>query len=476
MRLLLGVVIAVLLTLSYAIDSKAQSQTDKNTAETQTVAQATKKQGDQIEQLKKQLEEIQRQNQQQIQDLQQQIKDLGVQRKSFEEKVEEVQSKDSWWNKIEVSYKKPGDGFTIRTKDGNFSLNMRLRAQFQFSVNDTTDELTATDFRIRRLRFYWIGNAFRPWFEYYIQVSADNGSDLQMRDAYFNAAYEKIAVPRVGQFKVPFNREELTSSSELQLVERSTVNEQFSLARDIGPALYGLLGNYVTYGVGIFDGNGRNAFSTDSNLLYVGRVMLTPCCGELKYANSSFPIGGDYKIEPNFGENKLLIAIGAAVAGMEGLNISRKTPDNTFLVDRFNEIGIIEGDFEQFTADINVKYEGFSLEGEYDARWIQPGQAAAPPATLVTTNTVFDQGFRVQGGVFLLPKLVEVAGRFALIDFDTEVPGPDQEWEITPGLNFYMSHSHKWKIQLSYSFIKNTFTDADDVDENIFRAQLQAYF
>src|SRR3990170_1231786 len=263
MRLLLGVVIAVLLTLSYAIDSKAQSQTDKNTAETQTVAQATKKQGDQIEQLKKQLEEIQRQNQQQIQDLQQQIKDLGVQRKSFEEKVEEVQSKDSWWNKVEVSYKKPGDGFTIRTKDGNFSLNMRLRAQFQFSVNDTTDELTATDFRIRRLRFYWIGNAFRPWFEYYIQVSADNSfsgsntnSDLQLRDAYFNAAYKKEAVPRVGQFKVPFNREELNSSSELQLVERSIVNEQFSLGRDIGPALYGLLGNYVTYGVGIFDGNG----------------------------------------------------------------------------------------------------------------------------------------------------------------------------------------------------------------------------
>ena len=98
----------------------------------------------------------------------------------------------------------------------------------------------------------------------------------------------------MGQFKVPFNREELNSSSELQLVERSFVNEQFSLGRDIGPALYALLGNYVTYGVGIFDGNGRNAASLDSNLLYVGRVMLTPCCGELKYANSSFPIGGDY--------------------------------------------------------------------------------------------------------------------------------------------------------------------------------------
>src|SRR3972149_8211993 len=480
MRLLFGVLIAVLLTLSYAINSKAQSQTDKKTAETQTVTQATKKQGDQIEQLKKQLEEIQRQNQQQIQDLQQQIKDLGVQRKSFEEKVEEVQSKDSWWNKVEVSYKKPGDGFTIRTKDGNFSLNMRLRAQFQFSVNDTTDELTATDFRIRRLRFYWIGNAFRPWFEYYIQVSADNGSDLQMRDAYFNAAYEKIAVPRVSQFNVPFYIEELTSSSELQLVERSTVNEQFSLARDIGPALYGLLGNYVTYGVGIFDGNGRNAFSTDSNLLYVGRVMLTPCCGELKYANSSFPIGGGYKIEPNFGENKPLIAFGVAAAGMEGLNTAIKTPD-AVLVDRFEQIGFPDGegiaDLVQFTADVNFKYKIFSIEGEYDARWISPDANQG-----VSTDTVFDQGFRIQSGVFLIPKLVEGAARFSYIDFDASAPNiegvdePENSWQITPGLNFYMSHSHKWKIQLDYSFIKNEFTNASDIDENIFRAQLQAYF
>ena len=451
-------IIGVLLTPLFTTNSKAESTSE------------------QIKALKQQIEQMQKQNQEQIEELQQKIQDLEVEKEAEKEKIIEelkAQENDAWYNKIEVSYKKPGDGFTIKTKDGNFSLNMRLRAQFQFSVNDTTDELTATDFRIRRLRFYWIGNAFRPWFEYYIQVSADNGSDLQMRDAYFNAAYKTVAVPRVGQFKVPFNREELNSSSELQLVERSIVNEQFSLGRDIGPALYGLLGNYVTYGVGIFDGNGRNAFSSDSNLLYVGRVMLTPCCGELKYANSSFPIGGDYKIEPNFGEDKPLIAFGVAAAGMEGLNIDRKTPDAAIEA-RFDEIGITVGDFAQFTADVNFKYKIFSIEGEYDARWISPQD--------VDIDTVFDQGFRIQSGVFLIPNLVEVAARFAYIDFDASVPNipdvdePDNSWQITPGLNFYMSHSHKWKIQLDYSFIKNEFTNADDVDENIFRAQLQAYF
>src|SRR3989337_3923019 len=152
-------IIGVLLTPLLTTNARAQSASE------------------QIKALKKQLEEIQKQNQQQIEELQQKIQDLEVKKEAEKEKMKEeikAEQKDAWYNKIEVSYKKPGDGFTIRTKDGNFSLNMRLRAQFQFSVNDTTDELTATDFRIRRLRFYWIGNAFRPWFEYYIQVSADN--------------------------------------------------------------------------------------------------------------------------------------------------------------------------------------------------------------------------------------------------------------------------------------------------------------
>jgi hypothetical protein len=449
------VIVSVFLTLPFVTDTKAQSTSE------------------QIKALKKQIEEMQKQNQKQIEELQQKIQDLEVKKEAEKEKIiEEIKAeqKDAWYNKVEVSYKKPGDGFTIKAKDGLFSLRTRLRAQFQLSVNDTTDELTATDFRIRRLRLYFDGNAFTPWFLYYVQLSADNGSDLQIRDTYFDAAYKTVAVPRVGQFKVPFNREELTSSSELQLVERSIVNEQFSLARDIGTALYGLISNYFVYGVGVYNGNGRNDFSTDSNLLYVGRLMLTPCCGKLQYANSSFPIGGDYKIEPNFGEDKPLLAFGVAGAGMEGLNIERKTPD-AVIDDRFAEIGIIEGDFAQFTADVNFKYKAFSIEGEYDARWISP--SANQGASI---STVFDQGFRVQGGVFLLPKLVEVAGRFALIDFDDDVPGQDLSYEITPGLNFYMSRSHKWKIQLSYSYIKNEFTNESDIDENIFRAQLQAYF
>src|SRR3989304_3478869 len=87
----------------------------------------------QIKELKQRLEEIQRQNQQQIEELQKKIEALETEKTAEQKKLEELKAeeKDAWWKKIEVSYKKPGDGFNLSTKDGLFSLRMRLRAQFQ---------------------------------------------------------------------------------------------------------------------------------------------------------------------------------------------------------------------------------------------------------------------------------------------------------------------------------------------------------
>lgn len=433
--------------------------------------------GEQVEELKRQIEEIQRQNQQQIEELREKIESLEAQRETDKANAEELaaekeeKDKDAWWKKIEVGYKKPGDGFKLKTKDGNFSLRTRLRTQFQFSVNDTDDRNTATNFDVRRLRLVFDGNAFAPWLLYTLQLEADSGS-LSLLDAYFDFARNTLFVPRVGQYKVPFSREHLNSTSELQLVERSILDSEFRLGRDVGAGIYGILGDFLTYGAGVFNGDGRNANSADSNLLYAGRVMLT-FGGDLEYGGS-FPAGGDFKLEPNFGkEGSPLLAIGAAVAGIPGLSIDRKTPDSD-IDDRFIEIfgadlieaGDAEADLITATADINFKYSIFSAEGDYFIRRID-SDGGFESAT--------DQGLRVQGGVFLIPDFIEVAGRYALIAFDDDVDGRDKRWEITPGVNFYFS-GHKYKVQLSYSLISDEDTGGDEVDQNVFRAQFQAYF
>jgi phosphate-selective porin OprO/OprP len=112
-----------------------------------------------------------------------------------------------------------------------------------------------------RLRFD--GHAFRPWLKYLVQFSRDSvklgqtsGSSIALKDAYIDAVYFKKIFPRIGQFMIPFNREQLTSSSNLLLVERSIVNKEFAVARSRGIALYGILGKHVVYGAGVFIKNG----------------------------------------------------------------------------------------------------------------------------------------------------------------------------------------------------------------------------
>ncbi len=438
-------------------------------------AQSTKQQ---IEELKKQIEIIQLQNQKQIEELKKQLESLQTERAADQEKIAEIKTKqetvdkDAWYNNFLAKYDK---GFTFQSGDGNFKLRFRVNAQTQFSINDTDDELVATNFRIRRLQLRFDGYAFRPWFLYYLMI--DPASSQLLKDAYFTAAYQKEAAPRIGQFKVPFYREELNSSTSLQLVERSIVYDEFTLERERGTSVSGGLGadNHFSYSAGVFNGDGINGTSVDSNLLYAGRIQFGLGGEDYKFdANSQFPTAKAYEIVPNFAK-KPTFAVGAAIAALPGLDCARKSP-NGAVCDRIEELGFPQSNFTTLTGDLNFKTSFFNIEGEYVGRWLAPETGPQ--------DTAYDQGFNVQGGVFFVPKTVELAGRFSFIDYDTSssvVPADTSvsktQWALTPGLNYYMSHDHRWKIQLDYSFIRNTFTEgASDIDENIFRAQLQAYF
>ncbi len=434
----------------------------------------------QIQQLEEQVRQLQMQNQQQIQQLQQQIQTLQNAQQQSDQALsqinqKQVESEDAWYNKFLAEYDK---GFVLQSEDEKgfkFKMKFSIMAQIQTIVNDTDDELVSTNFRLRRLELKWDGYAFMPWFYYTFMI--DPSSSSMMKDMYFTAAYVKEFAPRIGQWKVPFNREELNSSSALQFVERSIVNDQFSLERDRGFAITGGLGsnNNVAYGIGVFNGDGINGTSVDSNLLYVGRVQLGLGGDDFKFSpNSTFGTGKAYELVPNFAKSPIFV-VGIGGSTLPGLNCERKTPNGGSCA-RIAELGFPQSDFTQITGDISFKMPWFNIEGEYDGRWLAPDTGPQ--------DTAYDQGFRVQAGVFLMPKTVELAARYAFIDYDTNsgVVPPDvsvtsKQWEITPALNYYISNDHRWKIQLNYSFIRNEFTRGEsDVDENIVRAQVQANF
>lgn len=445
---------------------------------TEARAQSTKQQ---IEDLKQQIEAIQLQNQQQIEQLKQQIELLENARQADQEKIAQMAEKqeqvdeDAWYNKFMAQYNK---GLIFESSDGNWKMRFRIRGQVRLTIDDTDQELTSTNFSIQRIRLTWDGHAFKPWFLYTLQIQPTDSNAL--RDLYFTAAYNNNIAPRVGQWKVPFGRDELTSSSALQFVDRSIINGEFGLGRDRGAAILGGFGpNYnFSYSGGVFNGDGRNGTSVDSNMLYAGRIQLGIGGDKEKFdAGGSYATGKAYKIVPNFAKAPTFV-VGAGIGVLPGLNCDRKSPDND-TCDRMEELGLLVADYTTITGDINFKMPILNIQGSYYGRWLNPDEVG------ITQDTAYDQGFNVQAGVFLMPEIVEVAGRFSWIDFDTSSgvlpPGVgsvrSNRWAITPGFNYYISHDHRWKVQLDYNFIRNEFTQgAPDIDENIFRAQLQAYF
>lgn len=443
----------------------------------QANAQSTKQE---IEELKQQIQAIQQQSQQQIEQLQRKVEMLETAREVDKERIVAVEeeNRDAWWQTFKAKYKK---GLTFESDNGNFKMRFRIRGQFRLTVDQQDDRHpeTSTNFNVQRLRLKWDGHAFKPWFLYTVQVNIVD--DLDLRDMYFTVAYNDNIAPRVGQWKVPFGRDELTSSSALQFVDRTIINDEFGLGRDRGAALLGGFGPLYnfSYSGGVFNGDGRNGTSTDSNLLYAGRLQFGIGGGDKKKfgANGSYATGAPYKIVPNFAKAPTFV-VGAGIGALPGLNCTRKSPDND-TCDRMGELGYVRADYTTITGDINFKMPIFNVQGSYYGRWLNPDE------TGINQDTAYDQGFNAQAGVFVLPETVEVAGRFSWIDYDTSSgvlpPGVgsvrDISWAITPGVSYYISHDHRWKIQLDYNYIQNEFTQGEpDIDENIFRAQLQAYF
>ena len=391
----------------------------------------------------------------QIQELKEKIERLEAQSQQMNMKMYEATDTKARDNKIKVKTKK-GTGLTFQTADKNYKLRIRLRGQFLANyINPDGDDNEGLGFRVRRLRVTWDGNAFAPWMKY--KVEYDFSRDGELKDMELSFAKNKAFVPTMGQYKVPFNREVLNSSSVLQVIDRSIITDYFEYDRDIGAGVYGLLGGgMILYDFGVFQGEGTNQKNDkkDTGMLWAGRVQAALIGGNAK------------KVKENFAK-KPTLTVGAAIAGIDvegGSDSNIGIPSGERVLE--------DGKVTSFTADINYRDPRFNLTGEYIGRWVNPDD--------VGVGTDYDYGFRVQGGFFLVPKKVELASRYAMVTFDDDVAGVDGDldnvWTFTQGLNYYLSGNHQWKVQFDYTFQREEDLAGVESDESMVRAQVQAYF
>lgn len=226
-------------------------------------------------------------------------------------------------NAQQIDSPKFGDGIVnLVGKDSTWSMKVGLQLQFQSAMQweeeagDFKD--ATTNFLIRRARLKMDGFAYSPKLTYKIILGFSNkdrsGASIHTSNAphYILDAvmkwnfYENFEL-WFGQTKLPGNRGYLTSSSNLQFVDRSLLNNSYAIERDLGIQFrhYFKLSErfIVKEAFAISQGEGRNVtIGNLGGLQYTSRLELLPLGAFTKKGEY---IGGDI-----YRENTPKLALG----------------------------------------------------------------------------------------------------------------------------------------------------------------------
>ncbi len=366
---------------------------------------------------------------------------------------------------------RPGEGVLFRSQDGAFALRIGIRMQLRATLRliptpepdgyDAFSELT-----VRRARVELNGHLFGPDNTFKIQLSfspLDNGLEdsaylatapfTPMRDYYLTFRQLRDLNVRVGQFKVPYSRERVTSSGDLQFADRSIANGEFNLDRSVGLSirsddLFGL--GLLRYQAGVFSVRGRGAVGYDPvTLLYVARIEVLPL--------GLFDTLTDGDLERRRAP-KLNFGVAAAfedeAPGLRGAQGPWPSDGGTT-------------DITNVTADAVLFWRGLSLVSDWHVR-----QSLRSGGDLGPVQAPRDGwGGRAQVGYVFPPIPLELAARYSYVR-GTRARATSLKDANTVGgvLGWYVAQ-HALKVQVDYG---HGFGEGSDRPTHEVRAQLQA--
>jgi len=368
--------------------------------------------------------------------------------------------------KVVISYK---DGQTTAEFDkASITFMNRLQLRFTEQMPDDQTKLPGTgaagenkpSFRIRRYEPQFQGWIYTKDLTFKLEFAFQdfqNGAVAPgggINDAYFNYDFtkgKKKLRAQLGQFKVPFGRQELTTSFALQLVDRAGVAAEFERGRDQGLQLDGLLFNQkIDWRVGVFNGNGRSFNTNDNNKLqYDARVTFQPW-GDVKYSEADFEsVTGHplFAIAGQFEQNDYA----NAVADPPNLSACPCTVGFKRTV---------------WGGDAVFKWRGVFLMAEYFDRKIDPARVELP--NFKSNGYNLEAGYLIGGPT---RGKWELAFRYASWDPSDRVSGNDRN-EIRAGINWFYN-KHFAKIQADWGQIEDKKAGVKDHE---IRVQTQLYF
>jgi len=325
---------------------------------------------------------------------------------------------------------------------------------------------------LRRARIQFGGHFFGEDNRYKLQLAL-SPRDLGIRDNFTGTPTQSPLLDyylefrqlrdltlRIGQYKVPHNRQRVTSSGNLQMVDRSILNSEFNLDRDVGFDIRSrdFLGlDMLRYNLGVFMARGRGSVGDDDfGMMYLGRLELLPL--------GTFQ---DYR-EANLDRGPARLAIGLGAAYIDRARRDRgvrgSVPADGGTTDTVHLV-----------ADAVFMASGFSAQTEFMMR---SGSRNAGNATDEMGNPIAEAtprdgwGLMVQTGYLLPSAPFEISARYGMIrpTGDAGDSALSESNELGIGLSYYFAE-HPFKLQFDAFRLWND--DADAADHRL-RLQLQA--
>lgn len=302
------------------------------------------------------------------------------------------------------------DGKTTLTF-ANAAFSFSHRMQLRFTDLQMEGGSNAPSFRVRRLKTKLNGWVYRKSLRYELQLNWADAKPLEDANVSYDLSQGKNQlVIKAGQFKVPFGRQELTSSGNQEFVDRSVVSTTFARGRDIGVEVSGLSWDgKMDWRVGAFNGAGRNAIANDNGHLQVDARVTWQPFGPVGFSEGDLNVSSEPKM---------------ALAAQFESNDRRRTPTN--------EKQITWG------GDAVLFWRGCFLFAEFFHGRRDP-----------VGMPVYDsKGVALQGGYTFVPSRWEVAARYAVVN-PSDRSKHDLRTEKGLALNYFIrQHGHKLQADL----------------------------
>jgi len=342
-------------------------------------------------------------------------------------------------------YARYNRGLEFATESGEFKARLGLYSQIRFETTRPTEP--GSEFEnhvyIPRSRLILDGNAFGSTNRYKLELSlGDKGSFGFIKDLYVDKNLGPLSI-RVGQWKRPWERQEIASDFAIQFNERTAVTDYAGSGRDLGVAIhnrYEQSPEGIEWAFGLFNG-----FSGGND-----RPITTTTCTQRTTAISC-ATPAPTNVPGDWGP-ALVTRIGWNSKGMKGYSEGdveggplRYAVAVGYKIDLANfsagkQVSKLDNMSHGLEADALVKLAGFSLELEGFLMKLKSADAT--------------YGALAQVGMFVLPRQVELAAQVAV----SPTTADRKLVETRGAINWYWA-GHPWKLATDFARIAQTGRD-----------------